>query len=310
MPQDRSKGFTKVPNYLIDDTRLSLAAKGLMDYFLSHSPDFKPNMTDIQNRCSEKTKAIRTILKELRQKGYVLREEGRNSLGHPDYTYKASPKPKREWANEYLKQEPIEKSRGKGSKGRKPVNALKPKEVDSLPGALQGNPAENITGCLKPGALNGQSAQGTDKHNMFILTKNTTTKDNSLAPLQSLPAPTPPGVPTATSALLVENKDSASLSAAPSPLEEAAAMPTAPLETLSTSGVVTQIRPQPEKVTPTQAWDLIDEATRACKALEIFFRGNLLVDELIEEEEEQEEYYPIEEWDDENEEEYEDYEYA
>lgn len=70
--------FVMVDKAAINDPRLSLKAKGLLCYLLSKPPDWRPQIQDICNHCSDGEAAVRSALKELAKFGYakLLRQQG------------------------------------------------------------------------------------------------------------------------------------------------------------------------------------------------------------------------------------------
>jgi hypothetical protein len=63
--------FTMVPHSLIQDTRLSRRAKGVMIYILSFPPEETPTLKQIIDDGPEGRDAIRTAIAELRACGYL-----------------------------------------------------------------------------------------------------------------------------------------------------------------------------------------------------------------------------------------------
>lgn len=173
----RKTGFVKLPNSVVDDNRLSLAAKGLLAYFLSHKKGFKPRMKDIENRCSEGEKRVRTVLTELRSKGFVLREDEENLF---DPTYQASTKPVQEWVKIYHVQAERDKKKGR------------PKETPSK-GSHKG---VSLQECPLPSALEGHSREGTYKKNILCNPENNSIEqpenNNNATLLPALADATPP----------------------------------------------------------------------------------------------------------------------
>lgn len=69
--QGSRRNFSCIPNHLAQDNTLSLGARGLLLYFLSLPDDWKIYVSHLQKVMIEKRKAILSLLKELRKKGYV-----------------------------------------------------------------------------------------------------------------------------------------------------------------------------------------------------------------------------------------------
>lgn len=66
-----SKGFTRVPNHIINDPNLSLKAKGLISSLLSLPPGYHPSVEGLAKKHGTGTSAIRSGLQELRDAGYL-----------------------------------------------------------------------------------------------------------------------------------------------------------------------------------------------------------------------------------------------
>lgn len=82
------KNFTVLRNNVINDTRLSWKARGILIYLLSKPDTWRANIKDISNQ-SEKDgeKAVSTALHELRNNGYLKMFKGKreNEKGEVEF---------------------------------------------------------------------------------------------------------------------------------------------------------------------------------------------------------------------------------
>jgi hypothetical protein len=67
----KKNGFTQISNVLLEDSRLSWRAKGVLCYLMSRPDNWKVNKTDIKNRATEGRDALQSVLGELRKFGYL-----------------------------------------------------------------------------------------------------------------------------------------------------------------------------------------------------------------------------------------------
>lgn len=72
--------FTMVPNRILNDPSLSLAEKGLIAIFLSNADDWKIILEEIYTRSSNREKSHKTVMKELKTKGYFTQVKKRNPV--------------------------------------------------------------------------------------------------------------------------------------------------------------------------------------------------------------------------------------
>lgn len=72
---EKTKDFTVMSNYHLQDKKISLNAKGLLSYMLSLPDDWDYSLRGLCAICLEGEKAIRNTLKELEDKGYLYREK-------------------------------------------------------------------------------------------------------------------------------------------------------------------------------------------------------------------------------------------
>ena len=83
--------FTQIPNAWLRDTRISLGAKGLLAQLLSHAPGWRISQESLGRDNGVGRDAIRTLINELLEAGYLSRSEDRERtekgyLGGYSYT--------------------------------------------------------------------------------------------------------------------------------------------------------------------------------------------------------------------------------
>lgn len=69
--------FTQIPNDWIRDQRISLGAKGLLAQLLSHAPGWRISQESLATANGVGRDAIRTLINELLEAGYLARSEDR-----------------------------------------------------------------------------------------------------------------------------------------------------------------------------------------------------------------------------------------
>jgi biotin operon repressor len=82
--------FTQIPNDWLRDPRISLGAKGLLAQLLSHAPGWRISQENLAFANGVGRDAIRTLINELLEAGYLMRSEDRerNEKGYlGGYTY-------------------------------------------------------------------------------------------------------------------------------------------------------------------------------------------------------------------------------
>jgi hypothetical protein len=82
--------FTQIPNDWLRDKRISLGAKGLLAQLLSHAPGWRVSQESLGWDNGVGRDAIRTLINELLEAGYLMRSEDRerNEKGYlGGYTY-------------------------------------------------------------------------------------------------------------------------------------------------------------------------------------------------------------------------------
>lgn len=77
----RNKGFTVMSNHHLRNKNLSCKAKGLMSFMLSLPEDWDYSVKGLSSVLKESEKAIRTILKEIEEHGYLSRKREKDSDG-------------------------------------------------------------------------------------------------------------------------------------------------------------------------------------------------------------------------------------
>lgn len=77
----RRNPFVQIDRQLMQDQNLTFAARGLVGYILSLPADWELNMADLSNRSPQGKSAIRSMMHELMQAGYVTRNRTADSKG-------------------------------------------------------------------------------------------------------------------------------------------------------------------------------------------------------------------------------------
>ena len=84
---EKQKNYTVMSNYHLQDKNLSYKAKGLLSFMLSLPEDWDYSLNGLVAVSKESKKAIRNIINELIENGYVVREQGRGEKGYYKYDY-------------------------------------------------------------------------------------------------------------------------------------------------------------------------------------------------------------------------------
>ena len=84
---NKNKDYTVMSNYHLRDTNLSLKAKGLLSQMFSLPDDWNYSLEGLAAINKEGIKAIRTILEELEQAGYLVRTRVNDENGRFAYIY-------------------------------------------------------------------------------------------------------------------------------------------------------------------------------------------------------------------------------
>ncbi|MGN1268359.1 MAG: helix-turn-helix domain-containing protein [Candidatus Aphodocola sp.] len=84
---EKNSNYTVMSNYHLRDKKLSYKAKGLLSFMLSLPDNWDYSINGLVSISKEGVKAIRNILQELQQNGYLAIEKKQNELGQFEYEY-------------------------------------------------------------------------------------------------------------------------------------------------------------------------------------------------------------------------------
>ncbi len=84
---EKNKNYTVMSNYHLRDKKISYKAKGLLSFMLSLPSDWDYSINGLVSISKEGIKAIRNILKELQEYGYLIIKKYQNELGQFEYEY-------------------------------------------------------------------------------------------------------------------------------------------------------------------------------------------------------------------------------
>ncbi len=84
---NKNKNFTVMSNIHLKDKNLSMRGKGLLSVMLSLPDDWDYSISGLSAISMEGIKAIRSILNELEDAGYLVRTRTQNEKGQFDYIY-------------------------------------------------------------------------------------------------------------------------------------------------------------------------------------------------------------------------------
>lgn len=84
---NKNKNYTVMSNYHFKDKSLSLKAKGLLSQMLSLPDDWDYTVPGLCAINKESKGAIQSTLKELEERGYLIRTKVQNNKGQFDYIY-------------------------------------------------------------------------------------------------------------------------------------------------------------------------------------------------------------------------------
>ena len=90
---ERTRDYTVMSNYHLKDKNLSYKAKGLLSFMLSLPDDWDYSINGLCSLSKESSKAIRSILKELEDNQYLIRNKKQLENGRFDYEYLIFEKP-------------------------------------------------------------------------------------------------------------------------------------------------------------------------------------------------------------------------
>lgn len=89
----RIKCYSTISNIPIQDKNLSFKSRGLLCYILSLPDDWKFVKTHFYNTSTDGRRAIDSAIKELEEKGYIVKTRVRNKEGRFEYVYDIYEKP-------------------------------------------------------------------------------------------------------------------------------------------------------------------------------------------------------------------------
>lgn len=84
---NKTKNYTTMSNYQLQDKTLSFKAKGLLSFILNLPDEWDYSMNGLVSVSKENIKAIRTILQELEDKKYFEKTRYQNEKGQFQYNY-------------------------------------------------------------------------------------------------------------------------------------------------------------------------------------------------------------------------------
>ncbi len=84
---EKNKNYTVMSNYHLRDKNLSFKAKGLLSFMLSLPDSWDYSLNGLVSVSKESKKAIRSILNELKENGYLVIEQIRGEKGYYKYNY-------------------------------------------------------------------------------------------------------------------------------------------------------------------------------------------------------------------------------
>jgi predicted transcriptional regulator len=84
---EKTKNYTVMSNHHLRDKNLSLKSIGLLSLILSLPDNWNYSIKGISSHSKESEKTVRTILKELEAKKYLIIKKQQNSLGRFVYEY-------------------------------------------------------------------------------------------------------------------------------------------------------------------------------------------------------------------------------
>lgn len=91
---EKTKNYTVMSNYHLNDPRLSLKAIGLLSKILSLPEAWDYTVAGLAKICKEGRDAVRAALAELEEAGYILRRQTRDEMGnfsHSEYIIYETP---------------------------------------------------------------------------------------------------------------------------------------------------------------------------------------------------------------------------
>src|SRR5574344_2124353 len=83
----KTKNYSVMSNYHLQDKKLSFKAKGLLSFMLSLPDDWQFTIKGISKNSKESEKTVRTVLKELELNNYLVIQKKQNKFGRFIYEY-------------------------------------------------------------------------------------------------------------------------------------------------------------------------------------------------------------------------------
>src|SRR5688572_159428 len=99
----RENPFAQIDKEAINDDSMSWAAKGMLTYLISKPADWKVQVNHLIKKATDGRDAVYSILRELREVGYMLMETKNDAKGRLMTVYTVSEKP--EFKGKYKKPE-------------------------------------------------------------------------------------------------------------------------------------------------------------------------------------------------------------
>lgn len=90
---EKNNNYTVMSNYHLRDKNLTFKAKGMLSFMLSLPDDWDYSLNGLCSVSKEGIKAVRTILQELEEQKYLIREKTQTSKGLYDWEYYIYEKP-------------------------------------------------------------------------------------------------------------------------------------------------------------------------------------------------------------------------
>ena len=121
--EKKERDYTVLDNAFLKDAGLSWKAKGLFAYILSLPEDWKIHLSELETHATDGRDSLRTAVKELKERGYLVSEQTKNADGTFGATiFKIIERPEK--AKE-------EKKQTAAAAGEQPAPAAEPKKAES-----------------------------------------------------------------------------------------------------------------------------------------------------------------------------------
>jgi uncharacterized phage protein (TIGR02220 family) len=85
--EKKTKGFSVIDNAPFEDKQLTWGAKGLIGYLLTKPDNWQIRMQDLHNSSPQGEHAVKSLVKELILKGYILRQRTKDKNGKFRWVY-------------------------------------------------------------------------------------------------------------------------------------------------------------------------------------------------------------------------------